>query len=91
MERVLDLIFSGLAMLLLSPLLLPIVCILKATGEGEVFYIQVRIGRHGNPFGLLKFVTMLKNSPNIGSGEITINNDPRVLPFGKFLRKSKIN
>ena len=34
---------------------------------------------------------MLKDSPNIGSGEITVNNDPRVLPFGKFLRKSKIN
>ena len=91
MQRVLDFIFSGLAILLLGPFLFPIVCILKATAEGEVFYIQTRIGKHGNPFGLLKFVTMLKNSPNIGSGEITINNDPRVLPFGKFLRKSKIN
>ena len=34
---------------------------------------------------------MLKNSPSIGSGEITVKNDPRVLPFGRFLRKTKIN
>jgi len=91
MKRVLDIILSGLAMLFLSPLLLPIACMLKASGEGEVFYIQPRIGINGSLFGLLKFATMLKNSPNIGSGEITINNDPRVLPLGKFLRKSKIN
>jgi lipopolysaccharide/colanic/teichoic acid biosynthesis glycosyltransferase len=91
MQRILDVIFVGLGMLFLSPLLLPIAFILKATGEGEVFYIQTRIGKNGSLFGLLKFATMLKDSPNIGSGEITIHNDPRVLPLGKFLRKSKIN
>jgi len=91
MQRILDIIFSSLGILFLIPLLLPIACILKATGEGEVFYIQSRVGKNGKIFGLLKFATMLKNSPNIGSGEITINNDPRVLPLGKLLRKSKIN
>jgi len=91
MQRILDVIFAGLGTLFLSPLLLPIAFILKATGEGEVFYIQTRIGKNGSLFGLLKFATMLKESPNIGSGEITIHNDPRVLPLGKFLRKSKIN
>ena len=91
MQRILDVIFAGLGMLFLSPLLLPIAFILKATGEGEVFYIQTRIGKNGSLFGLLKCATMLKDSPNIGSGEITIHNDPRVLPLGKFLRKSKIN
>ena len=91
MQRILDVIFAGLGMLFLSPLLLPIAFILKATGEGEVFYIQTRIGKNGSLFGLLKFATMLKDSPNIGSGEITIHSDPRVLPLGKFLRKSKIN
>ncbi len=40
---------------------------------------------------VLKFATMLKNSPSIGSKDITLRNDPRVLPFGRFLRKSKIN
>ena len=91
MHRILDVIFSGLGILIISPLLFLIAFILKITGEGEVFFIQTRVGKNGNPFGLFKFATMLKDSPNIGSGEITINNDPRVLPLGKFLRKSKIN
>lgn len=90
-QRFLDIFFSVIGLLFLSPFLLPIACILKITGEGEVFYVQTRVGKNGIPFGLIKFATMLKNSPNIGSGEITINNDPRVLPLGKFLRKSKIN
>ena len=91
MQRILDCFFSGLGLSLISPLLFPIACILKITGEGEVFYIQTRVGKNGSSFGLIKFATMLKDSPNIGSGEITINNDPRVLPLGKFLRRSKIN
>jgi lipopolysaccharide/colanic/teichoic acid biosynthesis glycosyltransferase len=91
MKRMLDFTLSGLGILILSPLLLPIICILRVSGEGEIFYIQPRVGMNGKLFGLLKFATMLKESPNIGSGEITIKNDPRVLPLGKFLRKSKIN
>ena len=91
MQRFFDIFFSGLALLVLSPLLIPIMIILKFTGEGEIFFIQQRVGRNGEMFGLLKFATMLKNSPNIGTGTITLKGDSRVLPFGKFLRKSKIN
>lgn len=91
MQRFFDIFFSGLALLLLSPLLIPIIVILKFTGEGEIFFVQERVGRNGEMFGLLKFATMLKNSPNLGTGTITVKGDPRVLPFGKFLRKSKIN
>jgi lipopolysaccharide/colanic/teichoic acid biosynthesis glycosyltransferase len=65
--------------------------ILRFTGEGEIFYTQTRIGKNGKQFGLLKFATMLKNSPNVGTGDITVKNDPRVLPMGHFLRKTKIN
>ena len=61
------------------------------TGEREVFYLQKRIGQNGKKFGIYKFVTMVKNSPNIGARDITIKNDPRVLPVGKFLRKTKLN
>jgi lipopolysaccharide/colanic/teichoic acid biosynthesis glycosyltransferase len=89
--RFFDIFFSSLALLVLSPLLVPIMIILKFTGEGEVFYLQERIGKDGKPFKLIKFTTMLKNSPSMGSGEITLANDPRVLPFGRFLRKTKIN
>lgn len=91
MERIFDILFSGLALLVLSPLLVLIVLILRFSGEGEVFFIQGRIGKGGEVFKLFKFATMLKNSPNMGTGTVTMKGDPRVLPVGKFLRKAKIN
>lgn len=91
MQRIFDFLFSGLALLVLSPLLVPIALLLRFTGEGEVFFLQERVGKDGKPFKLFKFATMLKNSPNIGTGTVTMKNDPRVLPMGKFLRKTKIN
>jgi len=91
MERFFDIVFSGLALLVLSPLLVPIVIILKCSGEGEVFFLQERIGKDGKLFELFKFATMLKDSPNLGTGTVTMRGDPRVLPVGKFLRKTKIN
>lgn len=91
MKRSLDIVLSFLALVVLAPLLFSVCIILRLTGEGEIFYIQERAGRGGNSFGLYKFATMLKNSPNIGTGEITVRGDPRVLPFGKFLRKTKLN
>jgi lipopolysaccharide/colanic/teichoic acid biosynthesis glycosyltransferase len=91
MQRFFDILFSGLALLVLAPLLVPVVVILRFTGEGEVFFRQNRMGLDGKEFGLLKFATMLKDSPNLGTGTITTRDDPRVLPFGKFLRATKIN
>ncbi len=91
MERFFDILFSGLALLALSPLLVPIVIILKCSGEGEVFFLQERIGKEGKLFMLFKFATMLKDSPNLGTGTVTMRGDPRVLPVGQFLRKTKIN
>ena len=91
MERFFDILFSGLALLALSPLLVPVVIILKFSGEGEVFFFQERIGKDGKLFKLYKFATMLKDSPNLGTGTVTMRDDPRVLPVGKFLRKTKIN
>ena len=91
MERIFDLIFSSLALVVLSPLLIPIIFLLRVTGEGEIFFLQKRIGKDGELFHLIKFVTMLKDSPMIGTGTVTMKNDPRVLPVGSFLRKTKIN
>lgn len=91
MQRLLDIFFSGLALLVLSPLLLPVMLVLRLSGEGEVFYVQERLGRGGKTFGLYKFATMLKNSPNLGTGTVTVKGDSRVLPVGRFLRKTKIN
>jgi lipopolysaccharide/colanic/teichoic acid biosynthesis glycosyltransferase len=90
-QRFFDIIFSSLALLFLCPLLLPLVVVLKLSGEGEVFFLQKRVGKRGIPFNLFKFATMLKDSPNLMSGTVTLKSDPRVLPVGKFLRKTKIN
>ena len=91
MQRFLDVLFALSGVLLLSPLLLCVCVILRLTGEGEIFYAQERVGRGGQIFNILKFATMLKDSPKIGTGTITLDNDPRILPFGKFLRKTKLN
>ena len=91
MQKLFDKLFSGAALVVLSPVLLPVILLLRLTGEGEVFFRQDRVGRGGRPFGLLKFATMLKDSPNIGTGTVTVARDPRVLPVGRFLRKTKLN
>lgn len=90
-KRFFDFLFSLIALIILSPLLVPIMIILKLTGEHYIFYFQKRIGYKNKYFNIWKFATMLKNSPNMGTGTITLRNDPRLLPLGKFLRKTKIN
>ncbi len=91
MKRIFDIISSGLALLVFFPFGLIIAIILRFSGEGEIFYRQKRVGKGGRDFGLMKYATMLKDSPNLGTGNITTQNDPRVLPIGRFLRKSKLN
>lgn len=86
-----DILVSVIALILLLPIFIPIIIILKLTGEGEVFYVQERIGLKNRPFKMIKFATMLKNSPNMGTGSITLRQDARVLPIGKILRITKLN
>ncbi|KAA3632572.1 MAG: sugar transferase [Bacteroidetes bacterium] len=90
-KRLCDIVFSGALLLILSPLLIPVILLLKFTAEGEVFYFQKRIGEHNDYFNIWKFATMLKDSAKMGTGTITLRDDPRVTPVGKYLRKSKIN
>ncbi|MDB4556695.1 sugar transferase [Akkermansiaceae bacterium] len=91
MKRLFDRTLSGFAILVFCPIGCVLAVILRFTGEGEIFYRQKRVGRNGEPFSVLKFATMLKDSPNLGTGTITKKGDPRVLPLGKFLRKTKLN
>ena len=91
MIRFFDIIFSAFAILILLPFMIPIIIGLKLTGEHDVFYRQTRIGKDGKAFGVWKFATMLRNSPNMMGGVLTQKDDPRILPMGKFLRKTKIN
>jgi lipopolysaccharide/colanic/teichoic acid biosynthesis glycosyltransferase len=91
MTRIFDIFLASISLLILSPLLLPLAFALRLTGEGEIFFKQQRVGLNGEMFGLYKFATMLKDSPILGTGTVTVRDDPRVLPLGKFLRKTKIN
>jgi lipopolysaccharide/colanic/teichoic acid biosynthesis glycosyltransferase len=91
MQRFFDIFLSGITLIALSPLLIPLIFILRFTGEGAVFFKGARVGKDRKVFQILKFATMLKDSPNMGTGTLTIGNDPRILPVGKVLRKLKIN
>ena len=90
-KRLLDIIVSLISLVILLPIFIPIIIILKFSAEGEVFYFQERYGLHNSKFQIWKFATMLKNSMNIGTGSITLQDDPRVTRIGGFLRKTKIN
>jgi lipopolysaccharide/colanic/teichoic acid biosynthesis glycosyltransferase len=91
LKRVFDVLFSGTAIIILSPLLIPVIIGLKLTGEGYIFYKQERVGYKNKPFLIWKFATMLKDSANMPGGIMTTKKDPRITPMGGFLRKSKIN
>lgn len=91
LKRFFDLIVSFTALVILSPIMIPVIIALLLTGEHFVFYFQKRIGYKNKTFNILKFATMLKASPNLPGGLHTIREDPRILPLGGFLRKTKIN
>ncbi len=91
MKRILDIVLSLTALIILSPLLILVALVLRGTGEGCVFYRQLRVGRGGRRFRLYKFVTMVKDSPKLSGGLLTARNDPRILPVGRILRATKIN
>lgn len=90
-KRIIDILLSFIALILLLPIFIPIILILMFSGEREVFYFQQRIGLNNSKFKIWKFATMLKNSMNMGTGSITLQNDFRVTKFGKILRKTKLN
>lgn len=91
LKRFFDMGLSTVAIVVLSPLLVPVMIILLLTGEHYIFYGQKRVGYKNRLFQIWKFATMLKASPSLGTGSLTVKNDPRVFPFGRFLRKTKLN
>ena len=90
-KRSLDFIVSFIVIFLLLPFLLPIAIVLRFTSEGEIFYLQDRMGFKNQKFKIFKFATMLKDSLNLGTGSITLTGDFRVTSIGKYLRSTKIN
>ncbi len=91
MTRLFDVLIASVMLLLVFPLGIAIAVVLRFTGERQVFYRQQRVGKDGRPLGVFKFVTMRKGSEAIGTRDVTIKDDPRVLPVGRFLRKTKLN
>jgi len=90
-RRISDIALALMGLIIFAPILVPVMIALKLTGEGHIFYLQERIGYKNNKFYIIKFATMLKNSPNMAGGIITTAGDPRFTPMGPFLRSSKIN
>jgi len=90
-KRLCGILLALVALIILSPILIPVCIGLVLTGEHYVFYFQKRIGYKNKYFKIWKFATMLKASPTLGTGLYTTKNDPRILPMGNFLRHSKIN
>ena len=90
-KRFLDICVSGVSILLLAPVWVPIAIVLKLTGDHDVFYGQTRIGRGNRHFKIWKFVTMVRNAETMAGGMHTTQGDPRVTRIGRFLRKTKLN
>ncbi len=90
-KRLIDIVLSLIALIIVSPILILVVIGLLLTGEHYVFYFQKRIGYKNGYFNIWKFATMLKDSPNLAGGIYTTKKDPRLMPLGGFLRRTKIN
>ncbi len=90
LKRLLDIVFSILGLVILSPLLLYIAIRVRASSEGPVFYHQERLGRKGKPFSIHKFRSMFINAEPDGP-RLSSRNDPRITPWGKVMRKWRLD
>lgn len=91
-KRLVDVVGSGLGLLIISPILIVLAILIKTTSIGPVFFLQERIGYHGKTFKIIKFRTMIVNAEHIGSG-ICINEktDDRITKVGRFLRATSLD
>ena len=89
-KRLFDIVMAGLALLLMSPLLIGIAAWIRLDSVGPVFFRQERVGRHGRPFRIHKFRTMVTDAERLGA-QITVSGDPRITAAGRFLRRSKLD
>jgi lipopolysaccharide/colanic/teichoic acid biosynthesis glycosyltransferase len=90
-KRVFDIIFSLLLIIVMLPFWMLICFILLLTGEHRIFFVQKRVGHKSIHFSIWKHATMLKDSEKMKGGLYTTRNDPRILPFGTFLRRTKLD
>jgi lipopolysaccharide/colanic/teichoic acid biosynthesis glycosyltransferase len=90
LKRGLDFVVALTALIVLSPVLLVLCAIIKLSSRGPVFYRGVRIGRYGVPFQIFKFRTMIVDAEKVG-GSATAEDDPRITPIGRFIRRNKLD
>ncbi len=85
-----DVLFSVLAIVFLSPLYIFTALGVYFTSKGPIFYSQVRIGLNGKPFKMLKFRTMYEDAEK-GGPQLSSTYDPRITHFGRFMRKVRLD
>jgi lipopolysaccharide/colanic/teichoic acid biosynthesis glycosyltransferase len=90
MKRAVDMLFSGLALLLLSPLMIATALAIAIESGPPVLFVQQRVGRGGRPFGMLKFRSMVKNAAEIGSYQ-TSADDARITRVGRWIRRTSLD
>jgi len=90
-KRAFDIVSSALGLIVLSPLLALIALQIRCSSKGPVFYSQERIGQYGLPFKIYKFRTMVDHAEADGVPQITLNDDPRITPLGRWLRKYRLD
>lgn len=91
-KRFIDFFGALIGVVLISPLLLLIAALIKLTSKGPIFFLQERLGRHGQPFKIIKFRTMVVGAENIGDGlKVRSSNDARITKIGQYLRKYSLD
>ena len=90
-KRALDIIISLVALVVLLPFFAIVALIIKLTSPGPIFYLQERIGLHNKPFQIIKFRSMVQNAEQAGKPQLSSDDDPRITPFGRFMRKYRID
>ncbi len=90
-KRGMDILAAGIGLLLLWPLFLIIGWLIRHDSPGPVFFHSPRVGRGGRIFGMLKFRTMYEHPESYAGPKVTAQDDPRITPYGKRLRDTKLN
>jgi len=91
LKRTFDIVFSGLFILVFSPLFLAVALAVKLTSKGPVFFTQERVGLDNRVFKIIKYRTMKVQSEQASNTVWTTKDDPRITSIGKFLRKSSLD
>lgn len=90
-KRIFDVIFSFIGIILLSPVMLVISCLIKLTSEGPLIFKQERVGLRNEPFMMYKFRTMKVQKASEEKKAWTVKDDPRVTKLGRLLRKTSLD